>query len=66
MNGVCVCACMCVCLYLYVICIEYLIKKYLWERKFIFIDSLLCTRHFIHYLIYILNNPVRLVDYIYL
>lgn len=34
-------------------------------RGFIFIDRLPCTSHF-HLLSYLLNNPVRLVDYFHL
>ena len=56
---------MCVSLCVY-ICIEYLTRKYLWEGDSCLLIAFLVPVPSILYLIYILNNPVRLVDYIHL
>lgn len=56
---VCVCG---MCVYVR-ICVEYLTKKCIWEGNSCLLVACLVLGTFIHYLIYLINNPVRLVGY---
>ena len=50
-------------MYMHVIYVAYLIKKYLWEGNSYLLIAYLVPSNITHYL---LNNPMRLVDYSHL